>query len=125
MRDLVFIDDLPVSVLIRIERYALELLTDADLSGTKKIKVQSKRMWKMHMYQDRRCTTSQRTVNHISMSCDPTDIGSTKINITRMIIKNIFESCCCKDHISCSSMKKTLWFSGRAAIYDRKKKNNQ
>lgn len=81
-------------------------------------------MCKVHTYQDRRCTTSQRTVNHISMSCDPTDIRSTKINIIRMIVKNIFESCRCKDHISCGSMKKTLWFSGRTATYNREKKNN-
>lgn len=128
MRDLVFIDNLPVSILIRVEGYTFELLTNADLLETKKIEAMyylCKRMWEMNMYQYRRCTAPQRTVNPISMPCNPTDIGSTKVNITRMIIERIFESCRCKDHKSCGSMKKTLWFSGRAAIYDREMKNKQ
>lgn len=69
------------------------------------------------MYHDRCCAICQRTVNHVSVPCDPATIGGTPINIAWMIVENIFESCCCINQISCGGMKNALWFPGRAATW--------
>lgn len=77
-----------------------------------------KRMW--HTYYDGCCAICQRTVNYVSMSCNPAAIGGTPINIAWMIVENIFKGRCCINQISRSGMENALWFSGRAADIEKK-----
>lgn len=66
-------------------------------------------------YHDGRCAVRQWTVNHVSVSGDPSNVGGTPINITRMIIENVLESGGRVNQVSRSGVENALRFAGGTA----------
>ena len=57
---------------------------------------------------------SQRPINNVGMACDPSDVRRAPVNITWMIIKNIFMGIGRVDKVSATRMQDTLRLTGRS-----------
>ena len=60
------------------------------------------------------CTTSQWPVNHVAMSCNPTNVCGTPINIIFLVLKYVEKSVCCINHIAPTTVNHSFWLPGRA-----------
>src|ERR1700722_1383811 len=63
---------------------------------------------------------TQRTINNITMSRDPTDIRRTEINVAGLILKYIDKTVIRKNHIARAGMNNPFWLARRTgSIQDK------
>ena len=55
---------------------------------------------------------TQRTIRNISMSGNPSDISCAKMNLTGLVLKNIYKSIVGINHIPTAGMYHPFWFAG-------------
>ena len=66
----------------------------------------------------RRCPVGKRTIENVTVPCDPANIRGTPVNITIMIIKNVLVGDRSINQISSGGMKHSLRFTGRTGCVE-------
>lgn len=65
----------------------------------------------MVTYYDRLSRVGEGAVNNVSVTSYPADVGSTPVDVTRMVVKNILKSSSCIHKVPSCRMEDALRFA--------------